>query len=72
MGYFKWVNSRIKVMTWIDIGCIKWAVAGFILMIAKLWPGILALDWYWYALMGVVAMIRPVATLFSKAQASTE
>ena len=59
-------------MTWIDIGCLNWAVAGFILMIAKLWPGILALDWYWYGLIGALFLIRPLSTLFSRAQPSAE
>lgn len=66
MGIFEWANSGIKKMTWIDIGCVKLAVAGFILAIAKLWPGLLSLEWYWYGLIAVLAAIRPLATLFSK------
>ncbi len=41
-------------------------LAGFALAlaIAKLWEPLLALDWYWYALIGVLAAIKPVVTFF--------
>ena len=66
MGCFEWANSIIKKMTWLDIGSIKLAVAGFVLMIAKLWPCLLGIEWYWFALIGVLACIRPLITIFSK------
>lgn len=72
MGYFEWANSKIKKMTWPDIACTKLSVAGFILAIAKLWPDLLALDWHWYALIAVVAAIRPLTTLFSRGASATQ
>jgi hypothetical protein len=66
MGYTNWVNSKIKKLNWIDIKLIKWSVAGFVLLVAKLWPPVLSLDWYWYALVGVLAAIRPTYKVFSK------
>ena len=68
MSYLEWADSRIKDMTWVDIACVKLAVAGFILAIAKLWPGLLGLSWYWYFLIGVAACIRPFVTLFARRQ----
>ncbi|HUT33167.1 MAG TPA: hypothetical protein VNE39_06800 [Planctomycetota bacterium] len=66
MGYFQWVNSKIKKMTWPDISCTKLAAMAFALTVAKLWPGLLSLEWYWYAVIAVAASVRPLVTLFSK------
>ena len=66
MGYFEWANSKIKKMTWPDIACTKIAAMAFILTVAKLWPGLLCLDWPWYAAIAVFASVRPLATLFAK------
>jgi len=52
-------DSKIKKLNWIDIQFIKLSVAGCILMIAKLWELLLSLDWYWYAIIFVLAAIKP-------------
>jgi len=36
------------------------------LMLAKLWPGMLGLDWYIYLILGIAFMISPMVKLFSK------
>lgn len=36
----------------------------FALAVAKLWEPVLALDWHWYALIAVVAAIKPLVTFF--------
>jgi hypothetical protein len=66
MNFFSWVNLKIKKMTCVDIGLTKLAVAGFILVIAKLIPGILCIDWYWFAIIAILAAIKPVSVLFKK------
>jgi len=66
MTLFAWADSKIQKFQWYDIGYIKLAVAGFILMIAKLWPPLLSLDWYWYLVIGVVGLIRPYYIMFTK------
>jgi len=50
-------------MNWVDMQFVKISVIGFTLMIAKLWNPLLGLNWYWYALIFVLAAIKP----FSKA-----
>jgi len=47
----RWVNGLIKQMTCFDYALVKIAVFAFALMVAKLWPGILALDW-WGGMLG--------------------
>ncbi|MBU4284524.1 MAG: hypothetical protein KKA61_04540 [Nanoarchaeota archaeon] len=66
MGCFEWVNKKIKKMEWYDISLTKISVAAFILMVAKFWPGILALEWYWYAIIFVLAAIGPMIKIFGK------
>jgi len=58
------VESKIQNMKWFDISFVKLSSAAFILMIAKLWSGILVLDWYWYAVIGIIAAIRPLTVMF--------
>lgn len=60
MNLFDWANKKIGKLTWIDIGLTKLSVAAFVLMIAKLWPPLLSLDWYWYGLIFVVLAIIPL------------
>ena len=36
----------------------------FGLMIAKLWEPILYLDWYWYLVIAILALIKPIMTFF--------
>lgn len=49
---------------WIDVGLIKIAVFVAALLFAKLWESILNLDWYWYLIISVAALISPVITSY--------
>jgi len=66
MSLTKWANKNVKKLDWIDIRLIKIAVAAFALLVAKLWPTILGLAWYWYALIFVLAYIRPICKMSKK------
>ncbi len=61
-----WADAKIQKLDWLDISLIKISVAGFVLMIAKLWEPLLILNWYWYALILVLAVLRPMFKIFSK------
>ena len=65
MSIFDWANDRIGRMTWVDLGLTKFAVAAFVLMVAKLWPPLLSLDWYWYALLFVLLAAIPLKKFLS-------
>ena len=56
----------LKNLKWFDISLIKLSTAAFILMIAKFWSGLLALEWYWYLAIGILAAIRPFMLMFKK------
>ncbi|MCK5283833.1 MAG: hypothetical protein KAK00_10630 [Nanoarchaeota archaeon] len=66
MNLMSWMDEKIKNLRWFDISLTKLSVAAGILALAKLWAPILGLEWYWYALIGVIAAIRPMAVIFGK------
>jgi hypothetical protein len=66
MSYTTWADSKVKNLDWVDVGLIKFSVMGFILMIAKLWTPLLSLDWYWYAIIAVLAAIKPAYKALGK------
>ena len=66
MGLTTWTDSKVKKLRWIDIKLIQLYVAAFVLMLAKLWKPLLSLDWYWYALIAVLAIIIPVYKMFRR------
>jgi len=47
-----------------DIAFTKMAVFAGALFIAKIWNGILGLDWYWYLLICILAAIKPMMNFF--------
>lgn len=47
-----------------DIALTKMAVFAGALFIAKIWNGILGLEWYWYLLICIVAAIKPMMDFF--------
>lgn len=55
MSLFSWAESRIRTFNWYDVSLIKLASAAFALMIAKLWPPLLDLEWHVYLAITVVA-----------------
>jgi len=60
MNLFYWANKKMAKLTWIDMGLTKLAVAAFVLMIAKVWPPLLSLDWYWCGLIWILLAIIPL------------
>jgi hypothetical protein len=56
---------------WIDVGLIKITVFAATLLFAKLWQPILSLPWYWYLLICLVTVIRPLSTFYKWTRRST-
>ena len=50
----------------IDIRLVLLAGFALGLMIAKLWEPILYLDWYWYLVITLLALIKPVMTFWKQ------
>ena len=66
MVFLKWANSKIKKLDYFDMQLVKLSVAGFVLMLAKLWEPLLSLEWYWYAGIFILAAIKPAVKIFKK------
>lgn len=64
MRLFNWIESKIRHYHWYDISLIKISTAAFILMVAKFWPPLLSLEWHWYAIICIIAAIRPFQAMF--------
>ena len=62
----KFFNDKIKKMDCTDVSLVKVSVIAFTLMVAKLWDGILYLDWYWYLIIAVIIAIKPLVKIFRK------
>ncbi len=63
---FNWINEKLKKLTCVDIGITKFCVAAFVLMLAKLWPPMLNLEWYWYGSVFAVTYIYLIVRVFGK------
>ncbi len=50
----------------VDVGLTKWAVFSATLLLAKLWEPVLSLNWYWYLLIFLVAVIRPMVNFIKQ------
>jgi len=68
MGFWKWANAKAKKMSALDVGLVKISVFFFALLLAKLWPPLLSLDWSWYALVFVLAALKPIYDVFKSKQ----
>lgn len=64
MKFTKWANKKVKKMDWLDVKLIKLSTAAFVLLVAKLWPPLLSLDWKSYVIIAVVTAIRPLKRVF--------
>lgn len=64
MKFLKWVEKGYAKLHWYDMGLVKLSSFLFGLLIAKLWPPILSLDWYWYLILVVVVAYQPTYRFF--------
>jgi hypothetical protein len=66
MGFGFWANAKLKNLRWFDISLVKLSSFLFALFIAKLWPELLGLDWYWYLIIALVAAVVPMYHMFKE------
>ena len=60
------LNEQVSKLNVVDIGLIKISTAAVVLLIAKLWEPLLSLEWYWYAVIFVLAAIKPFYKYYIK------
>lgn len=66
MNLIKFWNKKVKTLEWSDIALIKLTVASATLMIAKLWTPLLSLNWYWYGIIFIITVIKPMHKVYFK------
>ena len=57
MRILRFFDEKVKYLRWFDISLIKLSSGAFILMVAKFYPVLLSLDWYWYLTISLLAAI---------------
>ena len=60
------LNERIKNMTVVDIGLIKWAVFFFTIIIVKLFPQLLKINYIILAILVIISGARPLYKFWIK------
>ena len=64
MDFRSWADAKAKRLGWLDMALVKISVFFFALMLAKLFAPLLSFDWQWYALVFVLAGIKPAYEVF--------
>ena len=64
MGFWKWADKKAERMDALDTGLVKISVFFLALMLAKLYSPLLSLDWQVYAVVFVLAAIKPTYDVF--------
>ncbi len=59
-------NIKLYKADLLDVGLTKWAVFSATLLLAKFWEPILSLDWYWYLLVFLFTVIRPISNFIKQ------
>ena len=60
------LNYKKKKFTLLDVASDEIAMLAFAFFIAKYWVGITSLTWYWYVVVFVVFLIKPVMAWLKK------
>ncbi len=66
MSLITFINDAAKKLDGVDIGLVKLSVFAIAFLIAKYYPQVLSLDWYWYAGVAVLVAIRPLYRTYIK------
>jgi hypothetical protein len=60
MALKKFIKKKMKKMDYFDVKLSQLGTAALFLMIAKLWPPLLSLEWYWYLIIAIVLLLKPI------------
>ena len=60
------INGGKKQFTIVDVASDEMAMFALAFLIAKYWVGVTSLAWYWYAIIFVIFLIKPVMAMFKE------
>jgi hypothetical protein len=66
MGLMQLINGGKKRFTMVDVISNEIAMFALAFLIAKYWIGVTSLAWYWYMIVFVVFVIKPVMAMLKK------
>lgn len=66
MKLFKWMDSKINRMNWLDIGMLKIACIVFGIFLAKLIPSLTKITFFWLMIIFIAAAILPMLKIYKK------
>jgi hypothetical protein len=66
MSFWENMNERVKKMTALDIGLVKWAVFFATIIIVKLFPQILNLNFIVLFILMIVCSVKPLYKFWIK------
>ena len=66
MSLWKKMNEKIKSMTAVDIGLVKWSVFFFAIIIVKLFPQLLRIDYIVLVILTIALGARPLYKFWIK------
>ena len=66
MGIMQLINGGKKQFTIVDVASDEMAMFALAFLIAKYWVGVTSLAWYWYAIIFVIFLIKPVMAMFKE------
>ena len=66
MGLMQLINAGKKRFTMVDVISDEIAMFALAFLIAKYWIGVTSLAWYWYVIIGIMFVIKPVMAMLKK------
>ncbi|MBT4935701.1 hypothetical protein HOL21_02105 [Candidatus Woesearchaeota archaeon] len=66
MGLANLFNYKKKKFTLIDVASDEVAMVAFAFFVAKYWTAVTSLAWYWYVIVFVVFLIKPLMAMIKK------
>ncbi len=66
MKFFQLIESKLQKLTLGDISIFKICLISFTLMVMKIWPFILSLDWFYYGAIFFISYFYLLYRLFHK------
>tara|TARA_Y100000310_G_scaffold316719_1_gene368793 strand:+ start:693 stop:893 length:201 start_codon:yes stop_codon:yes gene_type:complete len=66
MGLMQLLNYKKKKFTLIDVASDEIAMFALAFLIAKYWFAVTSLAWYWYLIIFLVFIIKPVIAMVKK------
>jgi hypothetical protein len=66
MCFSKWINSKLKKMSYVDIALVKLSSIAFGVLLAALFPVIAGIDPWWIAALVAVLAVKPLYKALKK------